>query len=118
MAPWLAARCAFFAAAAWPLLRKMLMAASRSPLLSTSAARQSPNPAPVRSRRDLTNCAGMGVFLRSVLIVVDHYLTLDSVRRSGWSASAPPEMLGIRRGPGRIARLQGPGLRPGGAVSS
>src|SRR5579872_2115192 len=35
------------------------MAPSMLPLASTSAARQSENPAPVRSRRSFTSCAGI-----------------------------------------------------------
>src|ERR1700722_5246283 len=64
------ARCAFFAAAACPFLRKMLTACSTSPPPSTSASRQAVNPAPVRSRNSFTCCADTFGFPSAVAIIV------------------------------------------------
>ncbi len=55
--PSAAVRPDFFAALAWPDLRIASMAASISPLASTSAPLHSIMPAPVRSRSSFTNAA-------------------------------------------------------------
>src|SRR5260370_17475733 len=58
----------------------MLMAFSMSPADSTSAARQSLKPAPVRSRNSLTRCAGICMAGCCVLIFFS-FLVLESLYR-------------------------------------
>src|ERR1700722_129855 len=72
------ARCAFFAAAACPFLRRMFIACSMSPLDSSKASRQAVNPAPVRSRNSLTSCAEIfefpGVAISILFLLIEFEL--------------------------------------------
>src|SRR4030095_9212023 len=68
--PSFVARVAFFAALAMPLVRKIVSAFSKSPLLSTRARLQSMNPALVFSRSCLTSFGSISVVALIVLRIV------------------------------------------------
>src|ERR1700735_48531 len=77
------ARCAFFAAAACPFLRKMLMACSTSPPPSTSASRRAVKAAAGRSRSSFTCCADTFGFPSAVAMDVLSSFYEISLEQSG-----------------------------------
>src|ERR1700735_3692963 len=106
------ARCAFFAAAACPFLRKMLMACSTSPPPSTSASRQAVKPAPVRSRSSFTCCADTFGFPSAVAINVlssFYEISLEQSGATNWTGRLEvcPEQIVLRgcNGSSRLAML-------------
>src|SRR5260370_4588139 len=94
----------FFAAAAWPFFRRISMAFSITPFASTSAARQSAKPAPVRSRSSLTSFAGISIAVGCVLILF-FSLLIGNFSFGALSHKNGPHRF-ARRGPHKIPPAQ------------